>query len=109
MLQQRTATALCGGLLFQARALGRDNSMTVAGVRVLINRRARKAQIDEFVTTLDTGVMTDFDEEVFRAVIDSIAVDRAGGLAFRFIDGAIVKIDPDPRVYGSNAMPAMDR
>ncbi len=58
----------------------------------LLARRARKAQIGEFMQTLNAGVMTEFDEEVFRSVVESIATGEDRSLTFQFIDGTEIKV-----------------
>lgn len=53
-------------------------------------------------------VMTGFGEEAYRAVVDSITVDKDGGLTFRFVGGTDVDCTlPKPAKARGNYVPAL--
>lgn len=55
-----------------------------------IKRAAKRAHINSFIETLEHSnrLLTDFDEDVWCAIIDKVIVEKNGRLIFQFKDGS---------------------
>lgn len=55
-----------------------------------MERAAKRAHINSFIETLkySNRLLTDFDEEVWCAIIDKVIVENTGRLVFQFKDGS---------------------
>lgn len=57
-------------------------------------RRLKREQLDTFLTTLlrQDSVLTEFDEELWIAVIDKVTVFADDDVRFTFRDGTVIKV-----------------